>query len=113
MNILAGGQGFDKITGGSNHNLYVLTQGHGYDIITNFTDGRDAISHQIRGSEEIGTDITDFTIVDESYHSLDGSIMYSGNALIYYGDDLLAVVTGAAGMLEIGAMHGSGDNLLI
>ena len=99
FNILVGGEGYDQITGGSGNNFYLLTEGHGFDTITNFTKGKDAISHPY--SEEI--DITDLTVVNQHI---------SGNALIFYGDDLLAIVTGAAGMLENGTWY-SGNNVLM
>lgn len=95
--ILHGGKGFDQITGGEGPDVIFLTEGYGFDTITNFTegDGIVTLTQQLDGQRIAPADLN---VVNHS----------SGDAFILYGDDLLAVVTGAAGMLQIGQWQAPG-----
>jgi len=95
--ILHGAKGFDQITGGEGPDVIYLTEGYGFDRITNFTegDGIVTLTQQLDGQRIAPADLN---VVNHS----------SGDAFILYGDDLLAVVTGAAGMLQIGQWQAPG-----
>ena len=80
--ILFGGTGVDTIYGGANSDKFVLSAGAGFDRIMDFTKGEDGIT--------FGAGVQDLNIQNNF-----------GNALIYKGTDLLAVVKGAAGDLEV------------
>ena len=80
---IKGGTGIDMITGGEGKDVFALTKGDGYDTIIDFKDGEDKI---IMYWEIIDDDLL-ITNVGRDAH-------------IYIGDDLLAVVMNAAGMLE-------------
>ena len=79
---LKGGRGTDKVYGGTGADEFVLTRGAGCDVIMDFTDGQDHISY--------GGGISNVNIKNTA----------RGDAIIYDGKDLLAVVRGAAGDLE-------------
>ena len=95
--ILHGAKGFDQITGGEGPDVIYLTEGYGFDTITNFTEG-DGIVTLTRALDGERIAPADLNVVNHS----------SGDAFILYGDDLLAVVTGAAGMLQIGQWQAPG-----
>ena len=80
---IKGGTGIDMITGGEGEDVFALTKGDGYDKIIDFNKGEDKI---IMYWEIIDDDLL-ITNVGRDAH-------------IYIGDDLLAVVMNAAGMLE-------------
>ena len=80
---IKGRTGIDMITGGEGEDVFALTKGDGYDKIIDFNKGEDKI---IMYWEIIDDDLL-ITNVGRDAH-------------IYIGDDLLAVVMNAAGMLE-------------
>lgn len=86
LSVFVGGEGFVQITGGSYRNSYFLPEGYGFDTITSFAEGKDLIYTINREIAAI-----DLTIVSN----------ISGGAYTLYGNDLLVVVTGVVGMLEI------------
>ena len=80
---LTGGTGVDHVWGGSGNDTFVMTEGRGYDIVEDFVDGQDKI--YIRSIGDL--------------HARN----IGANAFVYRDNDLLAVVMGAAGDLELGA----------
>jgi len=77
-----GGTGFDTTYGGGGADEFVLSEGFGYDRIMDFTDGVDRIS--------FGAGVENLNVQNRN-----------GHALIYEGRDLMAIVKGAAGDLEV------------
>ncbi len=78
--FLSGGRGFDQLRGGSGSDVFSLSVGHGYDWIGDFKDGVD----QIKLDE------------NEAFNNVrivDGD---RGNAFIYNGNDLCAMVHNTA-----------------
>ena len=78
--FLSGGRGFDQLRGGSGSDVFSLSVGHGYDWIGDFKDGVD----QIKLDE------------NEAFNNVrivDGE---RGNAFIYNGNDLCAMVHNTA-----------------
>ena len=77
---LHGGKGKDKLIGGKGKDIFKLSKGRGYDLIQDFKDKKDKIF--------IG-----------SYQNL--KLKNKGkNVFIYDGNDLLAKVKGAKGLLS-------------
>ena len=79
--LLFGGTGKDRLTGGKGKDIFRISRGAGYDIINDFSDGEDRI-HFTSGTSRL-------KIVSKA-----------GDALIYDGDDLLAKVMEAAGVIQ-------------
>lgn len=77
-----GGTGYDHVWGGSGEDTFVMTEGRGYDIVEDFVDGQDKIYIQSSGD----------------LHVRNGS----SDAYVFRNNDLLAVVKGAAGDLDLG-----------
>jgi predicted oxidoreductase (fatty acid repression mutant protein) len=74
-----------------------LTEGCCFDTIANFAEGDGIVTYPNR---QIAP--ADLNVVNR----------LSGDAFILYGDDLLAVAKGAAGMLQIGEWQAPGTNRL-
>lgn len=79
--ILIAGKGKDKAWGGKGNDMFVLKRGAGYVIINDFSDGEDRI--------HFGSDISRLKIASKA-----------GDALIFHGDDLLAKVIEADGVIQ-------------
>ena len=78
-----GGEGIDRLYGGGGEDTFVMVEGDGYDVIKDFVDGEDKLWIRSAGNlsiRDIGAD-----------------------SQVWRNGDLLAVVEGAAGDLEIGA----------
>ena len=80
--FLWGGTGIDKLYGGDGSDSFVLSEGAGFDRIMDFTDDQDRI--------QFGAGVQDLVVRNQH-----------GDALIYQGKDLMALVKGAAGDLQI------------
>ena len=79
---LIGGQGFDKLWGQAGRDIFVLTEGAGFDRIMDFKDGQDRI--------QLGKGVTNLKLQNRN-----------GHAFVYEGKDLMAVVDGAADALQV------------
>ena len=75
---LIGGHGVDELWGQAGRDTFVLTEGDGHDRIMDYKHGQDRI--------EFGVGITNPTVDNRN-----------GHAYLYEGNDLLAIVNGAAG----------------
>ncbi|CAK27818.1 Uncharacterized protein wiht hemolysin-type calcium-binding regions [Synechococcus sp. RCC307] len=80
---LVGGQGNDKLWGQGGRDTFVLSEGAGYDRIMDFRNGQDRI--------QIGSGVDSLRIKNHR----------NGHAYVYEGRDLMAVVNGAAGDLQV------------
>ncbi|CAK27816.1 Uncharacterized protein wiht hemolysin-type calcium-binding regions [Synechococcus sp. RCC307] len=80
---LVGNQGNDHLWGGAGRDTFVLSEGSGYDRIRDFRDGVDRI--------QVGAGVDNLRIKNHR----------NGHAYVYEGRDLMAVVNGAAGDLQV------------
>ena len=78
--FLSGGKGYDQVRGGSGSDVFSLSVGHGYDWIGDFEDGVDQIK-------------LDENQAFNNVRIVDGD---RGNAFIYNGNDLCAMVQDTA-----------------
>ena len=80
--LLVGGKGIDELTGGGGKDTFRLLEGKGFDIIQDFTRGKDRLDLEL-----IASPIT-MNAVGEDVE-------------IFGGDDLLAIVIGGANSLDM------------
>ncbi|CAK27795.1 Uncharacterized protein wiht hemolysin-type calcium-binding regions [Synechococcus sp. RCC307] len=78
---LVGGSGNDRLVGGSGRDTFVLSEGAGYDRISDFRNGQDRI--------QVGAGVDNLRVQNRN-----------GHAYVYEGRDLMAVVQGGAGDLQ-------------
>ena len=80
--LIVGGKGFDKLYGGQGADTFFLSEGSGFDRIMDFRDGQDRL--------QFGAGVDNLSVRNRN-----------GHAFVYEGRDLLAVVNGAAGDLQV------------
>ncbi len=80
--VLIGGKGKDKLWGEAGRDTFQLRKGPGHDTVMDFTDGIDRL--------ELPTGLRNISIGKRA-----------NDALISQGNDLLAIIKGAAGDLEM------------
>ena len=76
------GLGKDEVWGQGGRDIFVLTEGAGFDRIMDFKDGQDRI--------QLGKGVTNLKLQNRN-----------GHAFVYEGKELMAVVDGAADALQV------------
>ena len=83
--VLNGGTGNNRMSGGAGYDTFVITEGLGRDLINDFENGVDILHvHNV-------SDVNNLSVQNLS----------NGDANVFAGSDLLAVVVGAAGELQL------------
>ena len=72
----------DQLWGGAGSDTFVLSEGAGYDRIRDFRDGVDRL--------QVGAGVDNLKVQNRN-----------GHAFVYEGKDLMAIVNGAAGDLQV------------